>query len=104
MFFIKNIGCTVHPPITMQKARHSAYTTEHNAFGRYAGCRIVYCYSGVTIVVLHVYLEFQIVEKDLVTESADPRPLGLVVSRLEMTFETLKLREGLVAAVLSSTL
>jgi hypothetical protein len=57
-----------------------------------------------TIVVPLAYLEFKIVEKDLVTESADPRPLGLVVSRLEMTFETLKLREGLVAVVLSSTL
>jgi hypothetical protein len=40
----------------------------------------------------------------LVTETADPRPLGLVVPGLEMTFEALKLREGLVTVVLSSTL
>ncbi len=46
------------------------------------------------------YLKFEIVEKDLIAESTNPRPLGLVVRGLQMAFEALEFGKGFVAPLL----
>ncbi len=47
-----------------------------------------------------MYLKFEIVEKDLIAESTNPRPLCLVVCGLQMAFKTFKFGKGFVAPLL----